>query len=311
MSIFIGPEQSKRRIEALKLQACVLNNQKLAKALESVGSAEQHTEGDLLIKQGSDDDDILLVIGGYVELEISGHKYLKRQSGELVGEMAALEPGTRRSANVRAGSGGVTVIRVSCEDFCDVGEAHPDLWKNIARCLSGRLRMRNAYFIEPNLVPKVFIASSVLGRPVLEILDRDLLCFGHATLPWTDPDIFKPSEVPMEALEEQARLVDFAVIIATADDRLTKNVFKSWRKTQLSARDNVLLEFGLFAGALDRRRVFIVSEDNSKLGLPSDLAGLTTLRFKSDDDVAQRAKEIDRRIQALGPLHRLQRSLVQ
>jgi len=309
LSAFIGTGQRKRRIDALRLQSSVLNDGDLAEALERVGEPMAFAEGETLIEQGDDDDDVFLILGGFVDLEISGHPYLQRQARELVGEMAVLEPGTRRSATVRAGSGGVTVLKVSCDDFCEIGKDYPDLWRNIARDLSGRLRQRNAYFIPPNSVPKIFIASSSLGKPTLELLNAELKNLGHDTRPWTHPDIFKPTEAPMDSLERQARFVDFAVIIATADDRLTKNFLTRSRSTALSARDNVMLEFGLFAGALERQRVFILSEDHKKLSLPTDLAGLTTLRFQTASEVIDRAATIDMRIRDIGALPRLRRSL--
>ena len=171
--------------------------------------------------------------------------------------------------------------------------------------LSVRLRQRNAYFVQPNEISKIFLASSGLGKPIVQLLEEDLRRSGLDVHPWTDDDIFKPSDVPMESLEEQSRTVDFAVMVATADDFVTKNFLMRWRRTSLAARDNVLLEFGLFAGALDRRRVFIVEEDDARLELPSDLGGLTRLRFKSPDDVHRASERIIKRISEKGPIRRV------
>ncbi|HEX8482988.1 MAG TPA: TIR domain-containing protein [Allosphingosinicella sp.] len=310
MAAFFGPEQQHRRLEALCLQNVVLNDELLAAAIENEGEPLRFEEGEMLLRQGDDDDDVYFLLAGFVDLEIHGHPYLRREAREVIGEMAALEPGSRRSATARAGSGGVVAVRLSCEAFMRLGAIHTNLWRNVARELSGRLRQRNAYFVPPNPIPKIFIASSGLAKPVIEVLHRTLSKPNMDIRLWTHEGIFLPSCAPMEALEEQARTIDFAIIVATADDKVTKNFLKPWRQTGLSARDNVLVEFGLFAGALDRRRVFVLAEENAKLALPSDLGGLTTLRFKNLADVERRAGEMERRIEALGSIHRVRAALI-
>ncbi len=67
---------------------------------------------------------------------------------------------------------------------------------------------------------------------------------------------------------------DFAVLVLTPDD-----VTESRGASQLSPRDNVLFECGLFMGRLGRERAFIVCDKSTKLKLPSDLAGVSLIPY--------------------------------
>jgi predicted nucleotide-binding protein len=68
-------------------------------------------------------------------------------------------------------------------------------------------------------------------------------------------------------------------MVATADDVVT-----SRHHSFDSPRDNVLYEFGLFAGGLGRNKVFYVVEQGIKI--PGDLSGITlpTILKKTDGD---------------------------
>ena len=73
----------------------------------------------------------------------------------------------------------------------------------------------------------------------------------------------------------------------------------------VTARDNVLLEFGLFAGALERRRVVVLQKH--KVGLPTDMQGLTVLRYENNDELDDAIQQIADRVDKLGPMQRLTR----
>jgi hypothetical protein len=115
--------------------------------------------------------------------------------------------------------------------------------------------------------PPVFIGSSAEGRPIAQaVLDQ----LSHETNPklWTD-QLFLPGQYPLDTLEKQLRQNAFAILVATPDDQLIK------RGVELPAmRDNLLLEFGLFTGALGRQRAFFLCPDSPTVELPSDLLGM-------------------------------------
>lgn len=93
---------------------------------------------------------------------------------------------------------------------------------------------------------------------------------------WTH-GLFTPGEYPLEVFEQQTRSRDFAVLVATPDDSIIK------RGQSLDAiRDNVLFELGFFMGVLGRGRTFVLVPQHEKLAIPSDLAGLTQIRYDAE-----------------------------
>jgi predicted nucleotide-binding protein len=131
------------------------------------------------------------------------------------------------------------------------------------------------------LKPRVFIGSSVEGKAVADHLSVALEHDADCTV-WSD-GVFGLSETSIESLETQLRSVDFAILIATPDDKATKR-----GRSVNTMRDNVLFEFGLFIGALGRKRVFLVQDASKPLDLPSDLGGVTVAKYqpRTDGNVA-------------------------
>ncbi|HEV8393606.1 MAG TPA: nucleotide-binding protein [Vicinamibacterales bacterium] len=120
--------------------------------------------------------------------------------------------------------------------------------------------------------PNVFIGSSSEGLPVAEAVFAGLSRDTSPTL-WTH-QLFLPGEYPLEALEAQLRRHSFAVLVASPDDQLLTR-----GETAPAMRDNLLLEFGLFAGVLGRRHAFFVCPDQPAIHLPSDLAGVVVAHY--------------------------------
>jgi predicted nucleotide-binding protein len=133
--------------------------------------------------------------------------------------------------------------------------------------------------------PRVFIGSSGEGLRVAEAVFASL---AHSTEPtlWTH-NVFRPGRYPLEELERQLKRHAFAIMVATPDDDL----FKRGEMSE-TLRDNLLVEFGLFAGAIGRRRTFFVRPTTPDLALPSDLAGIVHAQYdaqraaRGTDDLA-------------------------
>lgn len=122
--------------------------------------------------------------------------------------------------------------------------------------------------------PLVFIGSSAEGLSIAEAL---FTCLSYETKPklWTN-QLFLPGQYPMEVLEKQVRQSSFAILVASPDDQILKRGV-----SYPSMRDNLLLEFGLFSGALGRKRTFFVCPSEPKIEIPSDLFGLIMATYDS------------------------------
>ncbi len=125
--------------------------------------------------------------------------------------------------------------------------------------------------------PRLFIGSSVEGLEIAHAIESNLQhdCDGVV---WTS-GVFGPNRAPLESLLRECELADFAVVVLTPDDVVVK------RDAEVAvARDNCIFELGLFMGKLGRDRAFYAHERNIKLGLPSDLDGLVTLKYAARSD---------------------------
>ena len=118
-----------------------------------------------------------------------------------------------------------------------------------------------------------------------------------------DQSVFEPGGYTLDSLIATAASVDFAVLVATPDDTTV-----SRGEATPSARDNIVLEFGLFVGALGRTRTYLLS--TGELKLPTDVLGLTRLPYRSRSDgnlraaVSDAALQIEERVRRLGRLER-------
>ena len=119
--------------------------------------------------------------------------------------------------------------------------------------------------------PRIFLGSSGKQAKLLQAMIRGLHEVADVE-PWTTT--FNPGRSTLDRLVELSQEVDFAAFVFAQDDWTTTD---GSRSGQASPRDNVVFEAGLFGGALGMRRTFILHADGSKL--PSDLLGLTTVRY--------------------------------
>ena len=119
-----------------------------------------------------------------------------------------------------------------------------------------------------------FIGSSSEGLPHARALAANLKDAGIECELW-NLSTFALGLTTMEGLEAAMARNSFAVFVATADDKTI-----SRGKAKLSPRDNIIFEFGLFAGRLGRGRAFLlVPDDVPSLKLPTDLLGVTIGSF--------------------------------
>lgn len=121
---------------------------------------------------------------------------------------------------------------------------------------------------------RVFIASSTEGLRWAKAVKKGLAEYDCTV--WNE-DVFKLSEYTLQSLETALHGNDYGVFVVGPDDKLT-----SRGHTSPAARDNVILELGMFIGRLNIKHSFVVQPDDMDLHLPSDLNGLTTAIYSSN-----------------------------
>ncbi len=120
--------------------------------------------------------------------------------------------------------------------------------------------------------PTVFIGSSSEALPIAEKIRKLIRPLAQVQV-WNSS--FNPGEWTLQVILEHARNSDFGVFIMARDDNSIIRGKRHW-----TVRDNVLFEAGVFMGALGPKRTFLLRPSNAtKLRLPSDLQGMTTLTY--------------------------------
>jgi hypothetical protein len=128
--------------------------------------------------------------------------------------------------------------------------------------------------------PRIFLGSSGKQERLLRALARGLADVADVES-WTTT--FNPGTSTLERLVELTGQVDFAAFVFAQDDWTTAAGAEA--PGQASPRDNVVFEAGLFGGVLGMRRTFILHANGAKL--PSDLLGLTCVRYPGDAGPAE------------------------
>ncbi len=251
----------------------IVRDSKIAECLADNIELFMLENNDILIEQDKPDNDLYFILTGAMRIIVNGREVAIRNAGLHVGEMAMIDPTSPRSASVIS-IGQSVVAKISEPKFSKLAESNPNLWRLIALELSDRLRQRNRFITPPNPRPFLFIGSSSesleIARGIQYGLSHDDV---HVTV-WTD-NVFGASRFPIEDLEQQVRTSDFASLVIGPDDKLII------RDTEFQApRDNVIFELGMFMGALTRERTFIILPAEANLRLPTDLLGLTPIKYK-------------------------------
>jgi CRP/FNR family cyclic AMP-dependent transcriptional regulator len=285
------PAGRPRLVRALEDQMLLRGDAALAEEVADLVTVITLGDGEQLFLEGAEDDDMAFILTGAVEVVVRGRAIAVRRAGQHVGEMALLDPGAVRSASVVA-SGKSIVARISEPDMSALAARHPRLWRHLACELAARLRQRNDLVVARNETPHLFIGSSAEQYPVAQAMAASLASSALDVVTWKMSGIFVPSSFTLLDLEVEARRSDFAVLVLGADD-----VVRSRRRSQLAPRDNVILELGMFIGACGHERVFLLVPGGVDLKIPSDLYGITTLRFtpptkRSTLDVAAAADDV-------------------
>src|SRR5690349_2237109 len=109
----------------------------------------------------------------------------------------------------------------------------------------------------PLVKPALFIGSSTESLPVARVLQQELN--EDAIINVWNQGIFGITDYTLDRLLRATKEFDFAAFVLTVEDTL-----KSRGKRYLVARDNVILELGIFAGRLGRERTFMVVQQTTE-----------------------------------------------
>lgn len=122
-------------------------------------------------------------------------------------------------------------------------------------------------------VMEIFMGSSSDAKDYMDEIAVQLEELGAKTLPWysSGKGIFVPGDNTIDALIKITERVQAAIFIFNADDKIWND--KSALDISDTVRDNVLFEYGLFAGALGKKKVCFVCKGKPRLA--TDLQGIT------------------------------------
>ena len=272
MNRFKGPNGPANLATALKKSVLVEHNQEIADQLVAVGEVIEVADDDDIVTQDDGDNDIFFLLTGEAQVLINGNRVATRGSGQVIGEMALLDPTAPRSATVRAKSA-MTVLKVSQPDFRAIADAHPQIFETLSRIIADKLRQRGSGLSFPNNRPRLFIGCAVEGLPIADEIELGLEHDNIEVIKWTN-GVFNPSGNALDSLIDQVRMADFAAFIFSPDDKIVS------RDQEFDTpRDNVVFELGLFMGHLERNRTFIVQNRKDDLKFPSDLLGITAITY--------------------------------
>lgn len=123
--------------------------------------------------------------------------------------------------------------------------------------------------------PRIFIGSSTESKRIADKVAQELANDYECVL-WYD-SFFDLNMQTYQVLAKNAIAFDFAIYIGGQDDLVTR-IRQGTKKK--APRDNVYLEFGLYAGILSPARSFFMIHENCKIA--SDLMGLTLLYFSDN-----------------------------
>lgn len=287
----------RRLAEALEQQRLLLNNKTLIETAIDRGQIIEVPSEATVISQDGDDSDIYFIVSGALSVQVNGREVASRSTGTHVGEMALIDPTSKRSADV-VSKGHSTLLKIDEPSFSKMAEENPRMWRLIAVELSSRLRERAKFLRRPNDKPMIFIGCSSETLSVANALRDKLKTDENEVKVWTD-GVFQASKSALDSLIDTCKAYDFGILILDSND-----VVETRGKEIAAPRDNVIFELGLFMGSLGSERTFILSPTHAEIKIPSDLLGITTIQWdgkKLDSSLSAASGQVVERVTKLGP----------
>jgi len=285
MTQFSGAKGRPRLIQALRAQTLVRHDQSVAEALADIGELTLVKTGDSLVREGEAGSDFFFILDGAFAVLVKGNHVNVRKYGDHVGEIAAMDPGQKRSATVTATEPSV-VLRVPGEAFRDLARGHTDLMEAVAIEANKRLAERGDRECQRNEKPQILAISAMEALPLVREVESLLRDDDFRFRPWDQGGVFAISSYPVNALVNALKEADFALVVATPEDKV-----RSRGKTVPVPRDNVTFEMGMAIGVLGLDRVIVVTPA-AHTHLSTDMNGVTVLRYRTDRELDEALRPI-------------------
>ena len=273
---YLGNQGHSRLVRILESCSLFVGASEVIDEITKSGLLIEFEEGDDIIRQGGEDNDIYFIVSGKVEVLINDRLIAERKAPNHIGEMSLVNPKELRSATIRSKKKSV-LLKVQEESFIDCANKNPSIWRNIAIEVSDRLKQRERFFKEKNEVPKLFVGSSVENLDVARGVQFNLAHDNLETNIWTD-SVFIASSNTIDDLLHEVNNSDFGLFILSDNDLL-----KTRKSEYFVPRDNVIFELGLFMGRLGKNRVMMIKPRGVDIKMPSDLLGVRMLDYNPDD----------------------------
>lgn len=128
-----------------------------------------------------------------------------------------------------------------------------------------------------NMKPKIFIGSSKEKIKIAMAIETNL---GHNSEITIWSTVVVPSVYALDELIVTLKSVDFAIFVFSPDD-----IAQIRDRSVNVVRDNVVFECGLAMGHLGRKRVFMVHPENIDFHVPTDLLGISPVKYDPSPDL--------------------------
>lgn len=139
------------------------SDESLCKKIVSSGHVSRFIEGQKIISENEFDDDVYFLLSGETSVKQRKKEIALRMAPNHVGEMAAINPGTPRSASIFVSSKYCHVLKIGGSDFFEIWKSNP----GFSRRLNLEMVLRNN---EQNSVHRLTHKQVSLNWFVISIL---------------------------------------------------------------------------------------------------------------------------------------------
>ena len=141
---FLGDGASDLVKKTLRENRAIRGNVAIVDRLMELGEIVFFRKGDRLIHEGDQDNDVYFLLSGEVDIVFKRQLGSKRVAPNQIGEMAAIELGSKRSASVYALTNEVAALKVTGRRFNELWTDNPEFQQNLQIEMTARHRERIA-----------------------------------------------------------------------------------------------------------------------------------------------------------------------